>query len=66
VQWYLSRGGKLVPSVELAKAAVDVLLRDVQPTDLTGASQALVAAIRRIYEETGAVPGWLTDLEAGV
>jgi hypothetical protein len=66
VQWYLSRGGELVSSVELATAAVDVLLRDVQPADLAGASRALVAAVRRIYEGAGAVPGWLADLEAGL
>lgn len=66
MQWYLSRGSELVPSVMMAKAAVDVLLRDVQPADLAGASRALVAVVRRIYEEADSIPGWLAELESGI
>jgi hypothetical protein len=63
VQWYLGRGGEFVSAVSLARAAVDILLRDLPEADLAVASHELVSFVRRMYERTTAVPNWLTDFE---
>jgi hypothetical protein len=66
MEWYLSRGGELVSAVKLARAAVDVLLRDLPEADLAAASRELVSTVRGIYERADSVPSWLTDFEKQV
>jgi hypothetical protein len=66
VQWYLYRGDELVSAVDLARAAADVLLRDLPDAEWAPATHELVSTVRRIYERIDAVPRWLTDFEKQV
>lgn len=66
LDWYMAAvtRGELSATTDLTARAIEILLRELEPSRAAVAAREVIAAVRRVYEADGAVPEWVARLDA--